>query len=84
MLVYRQEELRIHEGIFQRQTSMNSTITRRHALKTVAAATLAPLVGGFAADTSDRIRIGQIGTSHAHASGTVSYTHLTLPTILRV
>jgi len=48
---------------------MNTPITRRHALKTVAAATLAPFAGALAADIPARIRIGQIGTSHAHASG---------------
>jgi predicted dehydrogenase len=48
---------------------MNIPITRRHALKTVAAAALTPLAGAFAADSPARIRIGQIGTSHAHAAG---------------
>lgn len=48
---------------------MNAPITRRHAVKTVAAAALGPFAGGLAAEISARIRIGQIGTSHAHASG---------------
>ena len=47
---------------------MNTPITRRHALKTVAVA-LAPFAGGFAAGSPAKIRIGQLGTSHAHASG---------------
>jgi predicted dehydrogenase len=46
---------------------MNTPITRRHALKTVAVA-LAPFAG-FGADLPAKIRIGQLGTSHAHASG---------------
>ncbi|XZE19871.1 Gfo/Idh/MocA family protein [Pirellulaceae bacterium SH449] len=48
---------------------MNTHITRRQALKTVAAATLAPAVIGLAGERTTRIRIGQIGTSHSHASG---------------
>ena len=48
---------------------MNTPVTRRHALKTVAAAAMAPYTGGLAADVPARIRIGQLGTSHAHASG---------------
>ncbi|MBM3858914.1 MAG: Gfo/Idh/MocA family oxidoreductase [Verrucomicrobia bacterium] len=48
---------------------MNTSITRRHALKTVAAVAVAPFAGSFAADGPARIRIGQIGTSHAHAAG---------------
>ena len=48
---------------------MNTPVTRRHALKTVAAAAMAPYAGSLAADVPARIRIGQLGTSHAHASG---------------
>lgn len=48
---------------------MNMPITRRHALKAVAAAALTPFAGGFAAGILAKIRIGQLGTSHAHASG---------------
>lgn len=48
---------------------MNTLITRRHALKTVAAVAVAPFASSLAADSSARIRIGQIGTSHAHAAG---------------
>lgn len=44
-------------------------ITRRDAIKAVAAVALAPLAGGRAAEGAARIRIGQIGTSHSHASG---------------
>ncbi|MFM9148261.1 MAG: gfo/Idh/MocA family oxidoreductase, partial [Verrucomicrobiota bacterium] len=33
------------------------------------AAALAPLASAFAAGRSGRIRVGQVGTSHAHASG---------------
>lgn len=49
--------------------NINTPVTRRHALKTVAAAALAPYACGLAADVPARIRIGQLGTSHAHASG---------------
>jgi predicted dehydrogenase len=48
---------------------MNLPVTRRHALKTVSAAVLAPYACGLAADVPARIRIAQLGTSHAHASG---------------
>ncbi len=48
---------------------MHVRITRRQALKTVAAAALVPAAGTFAAERSARIRIGQVGTSHSHASG---------------
>ncbi len=48
---------------------MNTPVTRRHALKAVAAAALAPYAGSLAADVPAKIRIGQLGTSHAHASG---------------
>lgn len=47
----------------------NTSLSRRDALKTVAAVGLAPFVGGVAADSPARIRIGQIGTSHPHAAG---------------
>ena len=50
---------------------MNTLITRRHALKTVAGAALSPVAGSLAADRPDKIRIGQLGTSHAHASGKI-------------
>ena len=45
---------------------------RRHFIQAVATTTvISPLVGWHvaAAETSSRIRIGQIGTKHAHASG---------------
>ncbi len=48
---------------------MSTPITRRDALKTVAAAVLLPCAGGLAADRPAKIRIGQLGTAHAHASG---------------
>ena len=48
---------------------MNAPITRRNALKTVAAVAVAPFAGSLAADNPAKIRIGQIGTSHAHAAG---------------
>ena len=48
---------------------MNTLITRRHALKTVAVAALWPFADGFASAAPAKIRIGQLGTSHAHASG---------------
>jgi hypothetical protein len=46
-------------------TFFNDSMNRRSFL---AAAALAPFAGVLAADTPTRIRIGQIGTSHAHAS----------------
>jgi len=46
-----------------------NTIIRRHALKTAAAVALAPFASVLSADPPAKIRIGQIGTSHAHASG---------------
>ncbi len=54
---------------------MSTPITRRHTLKTVAAAALTPFAGGFAADIPAKIRIGQLGTSHAHASGKIDALH---------
>ena len=48
---------------------MNPPITRRDALKTVAAVAVAPFAASLAADRAAKIRIGQIGTSHAHAAG---------------
>ena len=47
-------------------TFFNDPMNRRSFLT---AAALAPFAGVLAADTPTRIRIGQIGTSHAHASG---------------
>ena len=58
-------------------TFFNDPMNRRSFLT---AAALAPFAGVIAADTPTRIRIGQIGTSHAHASGKMdairSLTHL--------
>lgn len=48
---------------------MNACITRRQSLKCVAAAALAPAARVLAEERGARIRIGQIGTSHSHASG---------------
>jgi predicted dehydrogenase len=42
---------------------------RRRFLQTTAAASLAPFVSRFAQAAPPKIRIGQIGTGHAHASG---------------
>ncbi len=50
-------------------TLMNTPIIRRHVLKTIAAVALTPFASSLAANTPARIRIGQIGTSHAHAAG---------------
>mgnify|MGYP000191621853 CR=1 FL=1 len=50
-------------------TSIKTPFTRRQALKAVTAVALTPLASGFAADNPGRIRIGQLGTSHAHAAG---------------
>ena len=44
-------------------------IDRRSILKASAAAVLYPTACSVAAEGFDRIRIGQIGTSHAHAAG---------------
>lgn len=48
---------------------MNEYVTRRQVLKSVAAAAMAPVAGAIAEERGSRIRIGQIGTSHSHASG---------------
>lgn len=47
----------------------NKLLTRRQTLITGSAAALAPYACGLAADVPARIRIAQLGTSHAHASG---------------